>query len=206
MPWTRGWGTSACGGRRCSGWGPYYWCSACSSRHQGVPQLGVAIPLLGASLLVFVLVSLGLPTFSAVEATAGVLLTIALVIASIGVHQAMSPLTCFRCSPSEERVPPTDARAQTPRTSGMSRGRGPRTSGSSANIPACSRRTRFKDGFVIEAFCRIPTSSPGRFASGRRWPSRSSGASAPPCDSCSWPRCFAWRRMRHQDAVRILAS
>jgi hypothetical protein len=54
------------------------------------PSIGTAIPVLGASLLIFLLVSLGLPT---------VLLAITLVIASIGVHQALSPLTCLRYSP-----------------------------------------------------------------------------------------------------------
>ncbi len=63
------------------------------------PSIGVAIPVLGASLLVFLLVSLGLPTFRAIEATAAVLLAITLVIASIGVHQALSPLSCIKYSP-----------------------------------------------------------------------------------------------------------
>lgn len=63
------------------------------------PTIGVAIPTLGASLLVFLLISLGLPTFRAIEAIAAVLLAITLAIASIGVHQALSPLTCIRYSP-----------------------------------------------------------------------------------------------------------
>jgi hypothetical protein len=63
------------------------------------PSIGVAIPTLGASLLVFLLISLGLPTFKGIEATAAVLLAITLVIASIGVHQALSPLTCITYSP-----------------------------------------------------------------------------------------------------------
>src|SRR5207253_1381031 len=39
------------------------------------PSLPVAIPVLGAALLIFLLVSQGLPTFKAVEAVAGVILT-----------------------------------------------------------------------------------------------------------------------------------
>jgi hypothetical protein len=71
--------------------------------------LGVAIPLLGASLFVFVLVSQGLPNFNAVEAVAAVLLTITLIIASIGVYQAMSPLTCFAWS-TEKGASASDGR------------------------------------------------------------------------------------------------
>jgi hypothetical protein len=63
------------------------------------PSIGVAIPTLGASILIFVIISLGLPNFRAIEVTAAVLLAITLVIASIGVEQALSPLMCIRYSP-----------------------------------------------------------------------------------------------------------
>src|SRR3954470_10658691 len=46
-------------------------------------SVGVALPTLGASLRVFLLVAQGLPNFRAIEATAAVLLAITLVIASI---------------------------------------------------------------------------------------------------------------------------
>jgi hypothetical protein len=62
------------------------------------PSLPVAIPVLGAALLIFLLVSQGLPTFKAVEAVAAVILTITLAIAAIGVHQALAPLNCFSYS------------------------------------------------------------------------------------------------------------
>src|SRR3982750_826659 len=52
------------------------------------PSLGAAFATMGASLLVFFLVSQGLPNFRAIEATAAVLLAITLAIAAIGVHQA----------------------------------------------------------------------------------------------------------------------
>ena len=89
------------------------------------PSFGVAIPTLGASLPGFSPGLAGLPTFRAIEATAAVLLAITLVIASIGVHQAMSPLTCFKYSPFTKRVPPTDARAQTRQNQRNVVGRGP---------------------------------------------------------------------------------
>ena len=101
MSWTSGWGSSVRAKRRSCGWGSAF-LAFCVFSHavKASPSIGVAIPTLGASLLVFLLISLGLPTFRAIEATAAVLLAITLVIASIGVHQALSPLTCFGYSPA----------------------------------------------------------------------------------------------------------
>ena len=83
----------------------------------------------------------------------------------------------------KSELSPTAARAQTRQNQSNVVWEGPRTSGTNVNIPASSTRTRFKDEFAIEAFFKIPTSSPGRCAWGRRWPSRSTGASAPRSDS-----------------------
>ena len=147
------------------------------------PSIGVAIPTLGASLLVFLLISLGLTTFRAIEATAAVLLAITLVIASIGVDQALAPLSCMKYSPftkssASDGRPCTDsAEPEQCRLGGAP------DSGTSVNIPAYSTRTRFKDEFVIAASFKIPTSSPGRSVWGRPWPSRSTAASAPRSDS-----------------------
>src|SRR5205085_3409927 len=69
-------------------------------------SLGVALPAMGASLLVFLLISQGLPNFRAVEAIAAVSLAITLAIAAIGVHQALSPLTCFAYSPATRLMSP----------------------------------------------------------------------------------------------------
>jgi len=70
------------------------------------PSLGMAFPTVGASLLIFALISHGLPNFRALEATAAVLLAITLAIAAIGVHQALSPFTCFAYSPTTRMTSP----------------------------------------------------------------------------------------------------
>ena len=67
------------------------------------------------------------------------------------------PVDLHQVLPSpQNRVSPTAARAQTRRNQSNVVWEGPRTSGTSVNIPAWPTRTRSKDEFAIEAFFEDP--------------------------------------------------